>query len=150
MRRALEAAYAGIRSDVGGPFGACIVKDGEVIAVASNRVLQNHDPTAHAEVTAIRLACESLKHHHLEGAHIFSTTEPCPMCFSAIHWAKIDGITYGTNIADVAALGFNELAVSNTTLLELSGSPLSLETDFLRDECLALLNEWSDLNRRTY
>jgi tRNA(Arg) A34 adenosine deaminase TadA len=150
MRLALEAAQESVQSDRGGPFGACIVRDGQVLAVAGNRVLESHDPTAHAEVGAIRAACAALGTHHLEGAHIYSTTEPCPMCFSAIHWARIGSISYGTSIEDVAKLGFNELPVSNQQLIELGQSPLNLEKDFMRDECFELLQFWESHERRTY
>lgn len=150
MRLALDAARESVKSDSGGPFGACIVRDGEVLAVAGNRVLESHDPTAHAEIAAIRAACSALGTHHLEGAHIYSTTEPCPMCFSAIHWARIEGISYGTSIEDVAKLGFNELPVSNRQLIELGQSPLGLEPGFLREECFELLQFWASNQRRTY
>ena len=150
MRLALEAAYESVKSDIGGPFGACIVRNGEVLAVAGNRVLQGCDPTAHAEVSAIRAACAKLGTHHLEGAHIYSTTEPCPMCFSAIHWAKISAISYGTSIQDVAKLGFNELPVSNAQLIELGQSEITLEAGFLRQECLEMLQFWKTQTRATY
>ena len=150
MRLALEAAYESVKSNIGGPFGACVVRDGEVLAVAGNRVLESHDPTAHAEVSAIRAACAKLGTHHLEGARIYSTTEPCPMCFSAIHWARIGGISYGTSIEDVARLGFNELPVSNVQLIELGKSGITLEQGFLREECLEMLRFWVSQTRQTY
>jgi guanine deaminase len=87
----------------------------------------------------------------LEGATIYSTTEPCPMCFASLHWARVAKIVYGTNISDVAALGFNELAISNFQLREMGQSEVEIVPDFLRDECLELLQFWSDLeSRRTY
>jgi tRNA(Arg) A34 adenosine deaminase TadA len=150
MRLAIDAAYESVKSGIGGPFGACIVKDGEVLAVCGNRVLQSHDPTAHAEVTAIRIACEKLGTHSLEGCHIYSTTEPCPMCFSAIHWAKISGISFGTDTADVMKLGFNELMITDQQLKDLGGSPITLEPGFLRDECWKLLEFWASETRETY
>ena len=151
MRAAIEAARASVSRGAGGPFGACIVRDGQVLSVSSNHVLVNHDPTAHAEVSAIRQACSQLADHLLEGAEIYSTTEPCPMCFSSIHWARIAKIYYGTNIADVAALGFNELDVSNFQMKEMGKSPIEITPDYLREECLELLEFWRNLeNSRTY
>src|SRR5690606_17326034 len=88
MQMALDACRHGVDLDQT-PFGACIVRDGEVLACTYNQVWAGQDPTAHAEVMAIRMACRDLEAVHLEGATIYSTTEPCPMCFSAIHWAKI-------------------------------------------------------------
>ncbi len=151
MRAAIAAARESVAAGKGGPFGACIVREGQVLAVSSNHVLAHHDPTAHAEVSAIRAACSSIENHLLDGAEIYSTTEPCPMCFSAIHWARCTKIYYGTNIADVAALGFNELDVSNFQMKEIGGSPVEIVPDFLRDECLELLEFWQNYaGRQTY
>ncbi len=151
MQAALDAAYASITQGQGGPFGACIVRDGKILAVAGNQVLAAHDPTAHAEVVAIRSACGALGTHRLPGAQIYSTTEPCPMCFAAIHLAQIDRIIYGTTIDDVRQLGFNELTLTNRQMQALGQSPVQITSDFMRPECLALLAFWSSLeNRQTY
>ena len=151
MRAAIEAARASVARGAGGPFGACIVRDGEILSVSSNHVLVNHDPTAHAEVSAIRAACAQLETHLLEGAHCYTTTEPCPMCFASLNWARVDKIIYGTNIADVDKLGFNEMTISNFQMKELGGSSIEIVPDFLRDECLELLEFWSNLeNSQTY
>ena len=145
MLAAIDSALHGIREGIGGPFGACIVRDGRILAVSANRVLADHDPTAHAEVCAIRAACGELKTHLLEGADIYSTTEPCPMCFSAIHWARIRRITFGTSIPDVQALGFNEVTVSNEQMKRLGKSSVEIVPGFMREECLALLQQWRAL-----
>ncbi len=151
MRAAIEAARESVARGAGGPFGACIVRDGQILSVSSNHVLVGHDPTAHAEVMAIRKACAGLETHLLEGAEIYSTTEPCPMCFSSLHWARVARIVYGTGIADVEALGFNEMPISNFQMRDLGQSPVEIVPDFLRDECLELLDFWSSLqSRRTY
>lgn len=151
MRAAIEAAKDSVSRGAGGPFGACIVRDGEILSVSSNHVLVGHDPTAHAEVMAIRKACAQLETHLLEGAEIYSTTEPCPMCFSSLHWARVAKIYYGTGIADVTALGFNEMPLSNLQIRDLIQSPVEIVPDFLRDECLELLEFWSNIeSRRTY
>lgn len=92
----------------GGPFGAVIVKDGEVVATGVNRVTAQHDPTAHAEVQAIRTACKKLETFMLEGCEIYSSCEPCPMCLGAIYWAHLDRLYYGANKTDAADAGFDD------------------------------------------
>jgi guanine deaminase len=147
MRAALAAARRNVRRADGGPFGACIVQGGRVIAVARNTVLARRDPTCHAEVNAIRLASRRLGTHDLAGCWIASTTEPCPMCFAAIHWAGLDAVVYGTRIADVAILGFRELTISNRTMQRLGGSAVRLVPGVLKEECHALLREWEARHR---
>jgi len=150
MRRALAEARRNLRRGDGGPFGACILHGGRVLAAARNTVLARRDPTCHAEVNAIRLAARRLGSHELAGCTICSTTEPCPMCFSAIHWAGIGRIVYGTRIADVARLGFRELTLSNRTLRRLGGGTMLLVGGVLRQECLELLREWEGLRLPVY
>ena len=151
MRVAIEAARETVARGAGGPFGACIVRQGELLAASGNLVLAQCDPTAHAEISAIRAACAQLQTHLLQGATIYSTTEPCPMCFAALNWARVQTVVYGTNIGDVAALGFNELTISNFQMKELGGSRIEIVPDFLRDECLELLEFWRGLETsRTY
>lgn len=150
MRAALREARKNLRRADGGPFGACVVRGGDILAVARNTVLAR-DATCHAEVTAIRLASRRLGTYDLAGCVIYSTTEPCPMCFGAIHWAGIDRIVYGTRIADVARLGFRELRISNATMKRRGGSGVAITPGFLREECLQLLREWqAGANRRIY
>jgi guanine deaminase len=141
MRRAVREAAKNIKSGDGGPFGACIVREGRVLAVARNTVLA-HDATCHAEVNAIRKASRRLGEFDLTGCVIFSTTEPCPMCFGAIHWARIGLVVYGTSIADAKRAGFNELQISIGTLKRLGKSRIRLAGGFLRAECLDLFKRW--------
>jgi guanine deaminase len=149
MRLAIEEARKHLK-DGGGPFGACIVKDGKVVACAHNTVYLSCDSTAHAEINAIREACQKLKTIDLSDCVIYSTTEPCPMCFSAIHWAKIKKIVYGTHISDAKAAGLNEMSVSNETLNGLSGDKIELVRNILRDEAILLFKEWGDANGKKY
>lgn len=128
----------------GGPFGACIVKGNKVIAIARNTVLKN-DATCHAEVNAIRLASRTLKNFDLSGCEIYSTTEPCPMCFSAIHWAGIKKLYFGTRIADARKLGFNELAITDKTMKRMGRSAVIIQENCLRPDCLKLLKDWNAL-----
>lgn len=151
MRLALDEAYKGIRRAEGGPFGACIVHRGRILGVGHNRVLKGRNPTLHAEVCAIDEATRRLGSHLLEGCEIYSTTEPCVMCFAAINWAKIDRVYFGTGVPDVKRLGFNELTISNRTLKRLGKSPVAVVSGYLREECVELLKTWKDLpTARTY
>ncbi|HPY72708.1 MAG TPA: nucleoside deaminase, partial [Methanothrix sp.] len=105
---ALEEARVGIENDDGGPFGAVVVREGVVISKAHNEVLRRNDPTAHAEILAIRRASAILESFDLSTCEIYSTSEPCPMCFSAIFWARIRRLVYGTTREDVAEIGFDD------------------------------------------
>ncbi|HZN65612.1 MAG TPA: nucleoside deaminase [Tepidisphaeraceae bacterium] len=150
MRLAIEEARKGIAAGQT-PFGACLVRGGGVVAVGHNRVWADTDITAHAEVVAIRRACRELAAIDLSGCVIYSTTEPCPMCFSACHWARVDRIVYGADIADARAAGFNELAVCDADLKRLGGSRVEITAGYLRDECLDLFRQWqANSARRAY
>jgi tRNA(Arg) A34 adenosine deaminase TadA len=141
MRRAIAAARAGIAAGQT-PFGAVVVRDGEVVAEAHNTVWADTDPTAHGEVNAIRQAARALKKIDLAGCEMYSTCEPCPMCLSAIHWARIDAVYYGALIADALAVGFGELCVDAKKLAAMGGSRLRVEEGPLRAECAGLFEEW--------
>jgi guanine deaminase len=150
MQLALDKAKEGV--DKGqSPFGACIVKEGRVIACEHNTVWQSTDITAHAEVRAIREANKKLNTIDLSGCVIFSTCEPCPMCFTAIHWAKIDKIFYGARIDDAKRFGFNELIVSNEMMKENGKSKVEIEGGFMREKCIELFEYWeSKYDKKTY
>lgn len=149
MRLAIKQARKNIKSLDGGPFGACIVKGNEILSVARNLVLVV-DATSHAEINAIRAASRKMKSFDLSGCIIYSTTEPCPMCFSAIHWARIDMIVYGTTITDVKKLGFSELVISNDKMRDMGNSDVKIIPGFLLDECASLLKEWDSLENKVF
>ncbi len=150
MRLAISEARKNFKTMAGGPFGACIVKGNKVIALSRNTVLAQ-DATCHAEVNAIRQASKELKTFDLSGCVIYSTTEPCPMCFSAIHWARIKSVFYGTAVADVKELGFDELPVSCAQMKAMGRSRIKLTRAFLINECLKLLEGWKALeNKQVY
>jgi guanine deaminase len=149
MQKAIDVTKKGIKSGQS-PFGACIEKNGRVISCTHNTVWMDTDSTAHAEINAIRAACKKLGTIDLSGCTIYSTTEPCPMCFSAIHWAKIDKIVYGASIADAKRAGFSELTVSNSTLKKLGKSKVRIESGVKKDECKALFSEWKEAGGKTY
>lgn len=107
MQMAIDASVENVKNG-GGPFGAVIVKNGEVVAVGTNRVTANNDPTAHAEVMAIRAACQRLNTFRLSDCEIYTSCEPCPMCLSAIYWSGIRIIYYGNNALDAARIGFSD------------------------------------------
>ena len=150
MILAIESALEGIEKGEGGPFGACIVRRGEVVAVAHNTVLRDNDPTAHAEINAIRAAAKKLGTWNLSGCEIYSTTEPCPMCFAAIHWARIRRVYFGTTIDDVAKLGFNEIPLPTLKFKEIAGLEIEIVPGYMREECLKLLEKWKTLNLPVY
>ncbi|HTN22127.1 MAG TPA: nucleoside deaminase [Pelobium sp.] len=108
MRKAIALSEQNLKTFDGGPFGAVIVKDGKVIAATGNTVNKDNDPTAHAEVNAIREACKKLKQSDLKGAVIYTSAEPCPMCLSAIYWANIDEVYYGNSKSDAKWAGFSD------------------------------------------
>jgi tRNA(Arg) A34 adenosine deaminase TadA len=143
MRLAIGKAQEGIAIGQS-PFGSVIVKDGKVVAATHNIVWKTCDPTAHAEVTCIREAARALGTIFLHGCELYSTTEPCPMCLSAIHWAKIMRVVYGATIADAAAAGFCELAVDARVLAEMGKSPVRVESGLLQRECADLFRQWKE------
>ena len=151
MSLAIEDAYTGIKAGHGGPFGAVIVRRGKVLAAAHNTVLKANDPVCHAETNAISIAAKARGTYDLTGCVIYSTSEPCPMCFSAIHWARIGRLVYGTDIEDVRKLGFNELTISAARMKEEGNSPVEICRGFMRYECEELLKYWDGLSdKRIY
>lgn len=150
MRLAIAKAREGIGAGQT-PFGACIVRGDEAVALAHNVVLRTTDITAHAEITAIREACRALGTIDLRRCVIYSTCEPCPMCFAACHWANVDRIVYGAAIADAAAAGFRELSIPNTEMKRIGGSRVEIVPGVLRDDAARLFEEWMRRpDRRTY
>lgn len=146
MRLAIRKTLTGIRQGQT-PFGACIVKGRKVIACVHNTVWRSTDITAHAEIHAIRIACKKLKTIDLSGCTIYSTCEPCPMCFSACHWAKISTIVFGARIRDARSSGFHELSISNRRMKSLGGSSVVVVEDVLRHEALNLFQIWAGQRR---
>lgn len=127
----------------GGPFGAVIVKDGEIISTGTNRVVPNSDPTAHAEIMAIRAACTKLGTFSLEGCTVYSSCEPCPMCLSALYWAGVKRICYGNTKDDAKAINFDDSFIYDQ--LELAYKDRSIECEhFMRDRALAAFRKWEE------
>ncbi len=143
MRLAIEKTREGIRAGQS-PFGAVVVLGERVVSAAHNTVWRDHDPTAHAEVNAIRQAASALARIDLSGATLFTTCEPCPMCLAATHWAKIDRVVYGASIEDASTAGFSELHVPARELAERGRSPLRVDPGPCRNECLELFKLWRE------
>ncbi len=141
MAIALDACRRGVEAGQT-PFGACIVRDNQAVVATHNRVWLDTDITAHAEVCCLRDACKTLNTIDLSGCTVYSTTEPCPMCFSAIHWARVGRVVYGTSIADAAAFGFNELRVSNEKLKSLGSLSTEIVGGVMQQESVALFERW--------
>ena len=145
LRRAIAAAREGMAAGQS-PFGCVVVREGAVIAAAHNTVWRDTDPTAHAEVNCIRAASSALRTIDLTGCVLYSTCEPCPMCLTAIHWAKIRRIVYGSEIGDAAAAGFSELRVSARELATMGGSAMLVEGGLLAEECRTLFQDFRRTN----
>ncbi|MCD6223697.1 MAG: nucleoside deaminase [Deltaproteobacteria bacterium] len=141
MRLAIEEAKKGIKEGQA-PVGACIVKDEQIVCCAHNTVWKDMDITAHAEINALRETCKKLHMIDLSDCEIYSTCEPCPMCFSACHWARISKIVYGARIEDAKQAGFNEIKISNQFIKEKGKLKIKIVGDFMREECLELFSLW--------
>ena len=147
MRQAIKLSLQTIQKNAGGPFGAVIVKNGEFIAFGSNRVTSTNDPTAHAEIIAIRAACHTLGAFHLNGCEIYANCEPCPMCLSAIYWARIDKIYYANTRIDASHIGFDDDALYEELAKPMSNRTMPME-QLLRDEALSVFQEWQNKDDR--
>ena len=142
MQTAWEEAKKGIEAGDGGPFGAVVVKEGEIIASGHNEVVKTNDPTAHAEMVAIRKATAALQNFSLKGCDLYVTGEPCPMCFSAIHWAHLDRVYYCNTKADAAKIGFDDSLITEIILGKVSDPiPFKHKPD---NSCKKLFRQWYD------
>jgi tRNA(Arg) A34 adenosine deaminase TadA len=150
MRRAIDLARQGVRDRIGGPFGAVVVREGRVIGEACNCVTSSNDPTAHAEVEAIRTACRLIGTFDLSGCTIYSSCEPCPMCLAAICWARIGAIYHAGTRHDAAAAGFDDEAIYAEVTRPVGNRSIPM-MQLMRDEALAAFREWqSDAGRVPY
>jgi guanine deaminase len=145
MQLAIEESRQGMIDRHGGPFGAIVVKDGEVIARGHNQVTLSHDPTAHAEILAIRKACQVLQHFQLTGCELYSSCEPCPMCFSAIYWARLDRVYYANTRLEAAAIDFDDDVIA----VELTKPEADRRIPFVHapdPQALAVFQQWRSLS----
>ncbi len=147
MREAIRLSLENVQSGKGGPFGAVIVKDGEIIASGANEVTTSNDPTAHAEVVAIRRACQRLGSFQLAGCEIYCSCEPCPMCLGAIYWARPDKIYFANTKEDAAAINFDDAFIYQE--IELPSAHRTLPTEqLLRDEAWVAFQAWKDSTQK--
>ena len=150
MKKAIEEAEKGIAVRDGGPFGAVIVKDNKIIAFGHNKVISSNDPTAHAEIVAIREASRILQRFDLSDCELYTTCEPCPMCYSAIHWAKISRVYYGATRTDAKNIGFDDQYLYDVLSNKISDTKLTLE-ELERKSCLKVFNDYiKDDERKGY
>ena len=142
MREAIRLSIQMMRRGKGGPFGAVVVRNGKVVGRGSNQVTSTNDPTAHAEILAIRQACQHLKTFQLDDCELYTSCEPCPMCLSAIYWARIPTVFYGNTRADAAAIGFDDDFIYQQVPLPPEQRTVKMEL-FLRDEAQGAFRDWS-------
>lgn len=147
MQRAIELAQLSVQNG-GGPFGAVIVKENRIVGEASNSVTLNNDPTAHAEVSAIRNACSNLKTFDLNGCQVYTSCEPCPMCLSAIYWARIDKIFYGCTKDDAKNIGFDDSFIYEQIELKPENRTIPA-SQILHTEALSAFRMWENKDDKT-
>lgn len=141
MDRAIALAQVAIDTGMGGPFGCVVVKNGEIIAEGHNRVTGTNDPTAHAEVVAIRKACEVLESFQLEGCTIYTSCEPCPMCFGAIYWARPDAVFYGCTRQDAAEIDFDDQFIYDELDKEMGDLKIPFK-NIMRSDARVIFERW--------
>ena len=141
MRRAIALSLENARSNNGGPFGAVVVKDGQIVGQGRNQVLATNDPSAHAEVVAIREACRRLNTFQLTGCEIYTSCEPCPMCMGLIYWSRPERVYYANTAADAASIGFDDDFIYHELARDPQNRALKME-QIMRDEALIAFREW--------
>ena len=147
MRDAITLAGEGMASGRGGPFGCVVVRRGEIVGRGSNRVTSTNDPTAHAEVTAIRDACSRLQTFQLADCELYTSCEPCPMCLAAIYWARIPTVYYGNTRADAAAIGFDDDFIYQQVALKPEQRAIRMEP-LLREAAQVSFRQWAALENK--
>jgi guanine deaminase len=150
MARAIQLSTDNVHSGRGGPFGAVVVKDGAIIAEGTNQVTSNNDPTAHAEVIAIREACRKLGVFDLEGCEMYTSCEPCPMCLGAIYWARLSRVYFANAAADASKIGFDDSLIYRELAQPYSQRKIPM-VQMMREAALAAFRAWADRpNKITY
>lgn len=141
MERAIQLSLENVRSGRGGPFAAVVAKDGKIIAESANSVTATNDPTAHAEIVAIREACRKLGHFELTGCDLYTTCEPCPMCLGAIYWARPARVFFANTAADAAAIGFDDAEIYEEMKLPHAARKVTM-IQLMREQALGAFREW--------
>jgi guanine deaminase len=148
MARAIQLSIDNVRASQGGPFGAVVVQNGEIIAEGVNQVTLSNDPTAHAEVLAIRQACRKLGLFELKGCELYTSCEPCPMCLGAIYWARLARVYFGNVAADASQIGFDDSFVYHEIAQPLSQRKIPM-VQMMREEALAAFRAWREMPDKT-
>ena len=148
MARAIQLSIENVLSGRGGPFGAVVVKDGEIIAEGTNQVTSRNDPTAHAEVLAIRNACKKLGVFELTDCEIYTSCEPCPMCLGAIYWARLAKVYYANTREDAARIGFDDSFVYSQLALPVESRKIPM-VQMMHDQALEAFREWEKSPNKT-
>lgn len=148
LRMAIELAKEGMQKNAGGPFGCVIVKDGEIVGKGHNEVTGTFDPTAHAEVVAIRNACKNLNSYQLDGCTLYTSCEPCPMCLGAIYWARPENVYYACTKEDAAAVNFDDQFIYEEIDKEKEDRSIPM-VNMLRNEALEVFKAWEDKEDKT-
>lgn len=148
MQRAIDLAKEGMKANAGGPFGAVVVKDGVIVGEGYNNVTSTNDPTAHAEVTAIRNACKNLGSFQLDDCIIYTSCEPCPMCLGAIYWARPKMVFFGCNREDAADIGFDDQFIYDELEKEFEQRQIKL-VRLMRNEALSAFEQWGAKGDKT-
>jgi len=141
MRRAIELSLENVRLGKGGPFGAVVTKDGTIIGEGANQVLSTNDPSAHAEVIAVRAACQKLASFQLSGCEIYTSCEPCPMCMGLIYWARPDAVYYANTAEDAANIGFDDALIYSELSMKPSQRTIRMKQT-MREEALLAFKAW--------
>ena len=150
MKVAKDLADENLKTNAGGPFGACVVKNGQIIGKGSNQVLEKNDPTAHAEVTAIREACKTINSYDLSGCELYTSCYPCPMCLSSIIWSNINVVYYGNTKEDAENIGFRDKYIYDTIFKIHNGNEVPLNLKCMdREETIKTFNEFINKNDKT-
>jgi guanine deaminase len=147
MQLAIRLATENVRNGIGGPFGAVVVRNGEVVATGVNRVTTDNDPTAHAEVNAIRAACKALNTFQLQGCVLYTSCEPCPMCLGAVYWVRLDSVYFGNTCHEAAEFGFDDHFIYEELAVPRERRKLSM-VRLLSEQALESFRAWQDLQSK--
>ena len=148
MSEAIALSHSGCMNNEGGPFGCVIVKEDKIVGRGNNKVICNNDPTAHAEIIAIRDACKNLDSFQLEGCEIYTSCEPCPMCLGAIYWARPKVVYYANSRRDAADIGFDDSMIYNEMGLELEKRKIPIVA-LEKDDAMKVFEQWVNKNDKT-
>lgn len=141
MERAIQLSLENVRASLGGPFAALVVRESKVLATGTNQVTTSQDPTAHAEIVAIREACQAIGKFELRGCELYTTCEPCPMCMGAIYWARLDKVYYANTREDAARIGFDDSLIYDQLVLPLASRQIPM-IQVMHGEALEAFHQW--------